>query len=77
MHGAKRAATLTQHLLAFSRRQPLDPKPTEVNKLISTTSEVLSPTLGERIEVQTVLGPVFGTSKLTPLSLRRLCSISY
>jgi signal transduction histidine kinase len=56
MHGAKRAATLTQHLLAFSRRQPLDPKPTEVNKLIATTSEVLGRTLGERVEVQTVLG---------------------
>ena len=56
MHGAKRAATLTQHLLAFSRRQPLDPKPADVNKLISATSEVLGRTLGERVEVQTVFG---------------------
>ncbi len=52
MHGARRAAALTQHLLAFSRQQPLDPKPTEVNRLISGMSEMLSRTLGERVEVR-------------------------
>lgn len=56
MHGAKRAASLTQHLLAFSRRQPLEPKPVELNRLISNLSQMLGRTLGEKVEVQTILG---------------------
>ncbi len=53
--GAERAATLTQRLLAFSRRQPLDPKPTDVNRLVTGMSDLLHRTLGETIEVETVL----------------------
>lgn len=56
MQGAKRAATLTQRLLAFSRRQPLQPKTIEPNKLISGMAELLTRTLGENISVETVLG---------------------
>jgi PAS domain S-box-containing protein len=55
MQGARRAASLTQRLLAFARRQPLDPKPIDPNKLVSSMSDLLVRTLGERIEVQTVL----------------------
>ncbi|NNM72827.1 hybrid sensor histidine kinase/response regulator [Enterovirga aerilata] len=55
MTGAKRAATLTQRLLAFSRRQPLAPKPTDPNKLVAGMSELLHRTLGETISVETVL----------------------
>jgi PAS domain S-box-containing protein len=53
--GAKRAATLTQRLLAFSRRQPLAPKVIDVNKLVGGMSELLHRTLGETIELETVL----------------------
>ncbi|MEO5492851.1 MAG: PAS domain S-box protein [Sphingomonas sp.] len=53
--GAERAATLTQRLLAFSRRQPLAPKPIEVNKLVAGMSDLLHRTLGETIELETVL----------------------
>ena len=56
MRGVDRAAKLTQQLLAFSRRQPLDPKPLDVNRLISGMSELLRRTLGEHIEAETVLG---------------------
>jgi PAS domain S-box-containing protein len=56
MTGAKRAATLTQRLLAFSRRQPLDPKPIDVNKLVRSMSELLHRALGETVELETVLG---------------------
>ena len=56
MHGAQRAATLTQQLLAFSRRQPLNPTATDINKLVITTSELLRPLLGESIAMETVLG---------------------
>jgi PAS domain S-box-containing protein len=55
MSGAKRAVTLTQRLLAFSRQQPLDPKPVSPNKLVSGMSELLSRALGETVELETVL----------------------
>jgi len=55
MQGAQRAATLTQRLLAFSRRQPLEPKPIDANKLVSGMSELLRRTLGETISLETVL----------------------
>ena len=53
--GANRAASLTQRLLAFSRLQPLDPRPTDVNKCVSDMSEMLRRALGETIVVETVL----------------------
>lgn len=55
LNGARRAASLTQRLLAFSRRQPLDPKPVNVNALVTGLSEMVHRTLGETIEVETVL----------------------
>ena len=56
MNGAQRAASLTQRLLAFSRRQPLDPNPIDINVLISGMSELLHRTLGETIAIETVRG---------------------
>jgi len=55
-NGARRAASLTQRLLAFSRRQPLNPKPIDVNSLVSGMSDLLHRTLGEMTEVLTVQG---------------------
>lgn len=57
MTGAMRAATLTQRLLAFSRRQPLAPKSLDVNRLVDGMSELLHRTLGEPIAVETRLEP--------------------
>src|SRR3546814_8625351 len=51
--GAQRAAQLTARLLAFSRQQPLDPQPTDVNKLVGGMSELLRRTIGERSEEHT------------------------
>jgi PAS domain S-box-containing protein len=56
IRGATRAAQLTQRLLAFSRRQPLEPKPVNLNRLVAGASELLQRTLGERVAVETVLG---------------------
>jgi len=53
--GAQRAAALTQRLLAFSRRQPLAPRPVDANKLVATMSDLLRRTLGEGIAIETVL----------------------
>ncbi|HEX5454186.1 MAG TPA: ATP-binding protein [Stellaceae bacterium] len=56
IRAADRAAVLTAQLLAFSRRQPLQPKPLDPNKLLAGMSDLLNRTLGEGIEVETVLG---------------------
>jgi PAS domain S-box-containing protein len=50
----KRATALTQRLLAFSRRQTLDPKPTNVNRLITDMEELVRRTTGPNIEVKVV-----------------------
>ena len=49
---ARRAATLTHRLLAFARRQPLDPKPTDVNRLVAGMEELIRRTMGPAIEVE-------------------------
>src|ERR1700712_3086377 len=59
MDGAKRAADLTQRLLAFSRQQPLEPKPLNINKMVSGMRDLLERSLGETFHVQTVLSAGF------------------
>src|SRR5687767_5071703 len=54
MRGAQRAAALTSRLLAFSRRQPLDPKPLDVNKFLNGAADFLQRSLGETIDVEVV-----------------------
>ena len=51
---ARRAAALTHRLLAFSRRQTLDPQPTDVNQLIAGMTELIQRTVGPSIVVETV-----------------------
>jgi len=51
---ARRAASLTQRLLAFSRRQTLDPKSVDVNKLVAGMEELVRRTVGPTIDVQVV-----------------------
>ena len=50
----RRAASLTQRLLAFSRRQTLDPRPTDVNRLIAGMEELLRRTMGPSNEIEVV-----------------------
>jgi len=54
---ARRAAALTHRLLAFSRRQPLDPRALDVNGLVTSMQDLLSRTLGEQVELQVSLDP--------------------
>ncbi len=53
--GARRAAALTQSLLAFSRQQPLDPKALDVNRTVAEISRLFRRTLGEAVTIETVL----------------------
>lgn len=55
MDGARRAATLTSRLLAFARRQPLQPQVLDVNRIIGGMSEMMRRTLGENIALEAVL----------------------
>ena len=56
VRGAQRAAALTGRLLAFSRRQALDPKPLEVNKFLNGAVEFLQRSLGEMVDIEAVGG---------------------
>ncbi len=51
---SKRAAALTHRLLAFSRRQTLDPKPTDVDRLVIDMADLIRRTVGPEITVETV-----------------------
>lgn len=51
---ANRAAALTHRLLAFSRRQPLDPKPVSANRLVTGMEELLRRTIGEAVRLEIV-----------------------
>ncbi|MFE8645982.1 ATP-binding protein [Sphingomonas sp. NCPPB 2930] len=55
MGSAQRAAGLTHRLLAFSRRQPLHPKPLQVNQLVAPMEDLLRRTMGENIRIELVL----------------------
>ncbi len=55
MTSSNRAAALTHRLLAFSRRQTLDPKPTDVNRLCASIEELIRRTVGPAIHVETVM----------------------
>ncbi|MFC7551154.1 PAS domain S-box protein [Pseudoroseomonas wenyumeiae] len=54
---ANRAAALTHRLLAFARRQTLDPKPTRPNKLAADMVDMVQRTVGPSIQLETVLAP--------------------
>lgn len=69
MEGARRAAQLTQRLLAFARRQPLQPKLLEVNRLIGEISDMLRRTIGEQVELETVLGGGLWSLEADPVQL--------
>ncbi|MFU2489566.1 PAS domain-containing protein [Thauera sp. WH-1] len=49
---AQRGAELTARLLSFSRRQPLDPRPTDTDALVQAMAELLERTLGEQIRIE-------------------------
>jgi signal transduction histidine kinase len=54
---AGRAAALTQRLLAFSRRQSLDPQPVEINGLIGSMSDLIERAINETIDLRLALAP--------------------
>jgi signal transduction histidine kinase/DNA-binding response OmpR family regulator len=63
LQGAQRAANLTTRLLAFSRRQPLQPTPLDLNHLVRDMSDLLHRSLGEQVELEGVLSPQLWTAE--------------
>ena len=53
--GADRGASLTRHLLAFSRRQPLSPVPLNLGRLIREMTDMLRRSLGEHVQIETIV----------------------
>jgi PAS domain S-box-containing protein len=74
---AFRAANLTHRLLAFARRQTLDPKPTDANKLIVSMSDLIERTIGPAVKLETVSGvglwPTFCDANQLENAILNLC----
>jgi PAS domain S-box-containing protein len=66
---ADRGANLTKHLLAFARKQPLQPREIDVNALVLETAKLLHPTLGEHIQITPLLTPDAWTAMADPNQL--------
>ncbi|MBX9650791.1 MAG: PAS domain S-box protein [Xanthobacteraceae bacterium] len=63
---ADRGAELTAHLLAFARKQPLQPRDTDVNRLIVEAAKLMRPTLGEHIEIESMLADSIWAAMVDP-----------
>jgi signal transduction histidine kinase/ActR/RegA family two-component response regulator len=70
--GAKRAAQLTQRLLAFSRQQPLKPEAVDANKLVAGMSDLLRRSLGGAIRLETVLAGGLWRTHVDPHQLENV-----
>jgi PAS domain S-box-containing protein len=66
---AERGANLTKHLLAFARRQPLQPREVDVNNLVLETLKLLRPTLGEHIQIDPLLAENAAAALVDPSQL--------
>jgi signal transduction histidine kinase len=77
MEGAQRGSQLTSRLLAFSRQQPLDPRPLDANTLVRETLELLRRSLSESIRLKTDLAPdlwrIFADAPQLESALINLC----
>jgi PAS domain S-box-containing protein len=66
---AERGASLTKHLLAFARKQPLQPREIDVNALVLEAAKLLHPTLGEQVEIKPLLADDAWTALVDPSQL--------
>ncbi len=66
---AERAKALTHRLLAFSRRQPLEPRPVQANRLVREMEPLLRRTIGESIRLEFDLEPALWTTRCDPNQL--------
>ncbi len=72
LQAANRAAALTRQLLAFSRRQVLQPKVVDLNALMQNLERMLRRLIGEDVELVTVLAPEIGRVRADPSQLEQV-----
>ena len=70
--GARRAAILTQRLLAFSRQQPLQPETVDVNRLVANMSDLLRHSLGTDVRLETILAGGLWQTHVDPNQLENV-----
>ncbi|MFA4901340.1 MAG: PAS domain S-box protein [Desulfobaccales bacterium] len=73
LKAADQASAVTRQLLAFSRKQVLQPQIIDLNVLISNLMEMFSRLVDENIKISTVLGPELGTVKADPNHMEQVC----
>jgi PAS domain S-box-containing protein len=66
---SRRGAELVHHLLAFARRQPLSPRPTDINELIQSVAPMLRGVLGSSIELRLTLAADAASAQIDPAQL--------
>src|SRR5882757_499696 len=66
---AARGAELTAHLLAFARLQPLQPRKVDINSLLIDSARLLRPTLGEHVEIDSILADDAAPALVDPSQL--------
>ena len=66
---AGRCAELIKHLLAFARKQPLQPRNVDVNAAVTDIAKLMRPTLGEQIAIETALGEGVAAAHVDPSQL--------
>lgn len=69
LRAAERAAGLTQQLLAFARRQPLKPKPVDINRLLASSTAMIRRTLPESINIRRIEDDGAGVAEVDPNQL--------
>jgi PAS domain S-box-containing protein len=69
LESAERAKTLVQRLLAFARRQPLQPKPVDVGSLVSSMAELVASTTGPQVKIAVAIADDLPTAVADPNQL--------
>lgn len=69
---AERGATLTAQLLAFSRRQKLEPEPVDLNQMVAGMRGLLQGTMGGAIRIETVLKPDLASALVDPTQIEMI-----
>jgi signal transduction histidine kinase len=69
----ERATSLTHQLLAFSRKQLLQPRVLDLNALVANVDKMLRRLIREDVELVTVFGPKLGRIKADPTQLEQVC----
>jgi signal transduction histidine kinase len=72
LRAAERGARLTAQLLAFARKQRLAPQPVDVNALVGAAQELLRPSLGAAVRIETELAPGLWPALVDPTQLEMM-----